>query len=224
MRLQLVDAILVCLVVEHDEPLVAEERGHVITLEAVAVEDLSRVVHKVYDFVCLCRAGKLVAYGNVLEQGAIRVHGRAVAAGIGHDALLQDVWANLYVGYAGVVPHVYGSTADVDVGVIVRGVVGRCYINDTVVVVDVVIVVQPDQWRDVCLCIGLCTVNVLPGDGEQAVVAATAAKSLATHLASQGGVEDRVFNVVDELVPHLTDDLMVDDHLVGDAAVGQSER
>ena len=68
------NAMLVGSIVQHDKPLVSEERRYIAHFDAVCIEHLSRMVHKPHDFVDLHRIGHLIAHGDILEQGADGVH------------------------------------------------------------------------------------------------------------------------------------------------------
>ena len=97
---------------------------------------------------------------------------------------MQVVGTNLHVGHAGVVPHIKGTPIDSDVGSVSLDAIGGSNVDVTVVIIDVVIIVASYKRRDVSLCLVLCAFEILPRDGEQTVVAAAAAKTLTSQLAT----------------------------------------
>ena len=137
---------------------------------------------------------------------------------------MQIEGTNLHVGRASVVPHVDGSLTDVFVAGndVVLVLLGRD-IDVAIIIVDVVVVVESYQRGDVGLGLELLSGEIRPRDGEQAVVTAATAQTLTTHLATEGGVEHGVFDVLDILVDNLADNLVVDFYLRGGRRVGESE-
>ena len=181
-RLQSENTILVRIVVFYDESLKTEKWRHVVLLNALGTEHLARLVHKLYDLVELRRLSHLIAHRHILEQGADGIHGRLVSTGVSHYTLMQVVRANLHIGNTGVVPHIQRSLTDVASNNVVTLFLDGCNIYFTIIIIDVVIVVQAYQRSDVSLSLLLGTGKILPRDGEQTIVAATATQSLTNHL------------------------------------------
>ena len=95
---------------------------------------------------------------------------------------MQVVRANLHIGNTGVVPHIQRSLTDVASNNVVTLFLDGCNIYFAIIIIDVVIVVQAYQRSDVSLSLLLGTGKILPRDGEQTIVAATATQSLTNHL------------------------------------------
>ena len=137
---------------------------------------------------------------------------------------MQEVRTYLHVGHTGVIPHIDSTQGGFYICRVGCHIGGWRYIDIAVIVIEVIVVVDTDKRSNVCLRLAFLVFKILPSDGEQTVVAATAAQSLTCHLATYGRIEHRIFYVVNIFIMYLTNHLMVRHQLIGDGTVGKFEQ